>query len=179
MPAGERAGAKALGLDRYRTNRPCKHGHVAERRTVSGHCVVCHLRTQNEWDRRNKDQRNTLRRQRYNSDPEFAERSREHARASYLKAVAAPKESISLVAHEGTSDMDSARAWVKAQARRLGVTSKFIMDAIRNKWTLTEIEMLSREDVAQLADHVRKHRPENGFVRWEPFGSLLHTGYMD
>lgn len=35
-----RAEAKACGLDRYFTGKPCKHGHVAQR-YKSGRCVVC------------------------------------------------------------------------------------------------------------------------------------------
>lgn len=30
------------GLSRYRTGKACKHGHVAERSTVSGSCTECH-----------------------------------------------------------------------------------------------------------------------------------------
>lgn len=33
--------AKAAGLKRYSTGKPCKHGHVAERMTHSGTCVPC------------------------------------------------------------------------------------------------------------------------------------------
>lgn len=36
-----RAQAKALGLSRYFTGKPCKHGHVAERYVVNLHCVDC------------------------------------------------------------------------------------------------------------------------------------------
>jgi hypothetical protein len=38
---GERSAAKAAGLARYTTGRPCKRGHVAERRTRDGRCVEC------------------------------------------------------------------------------------------------------------------------------------------
>lgn len=43
MPAANyfKAQAKAKGLDRYRTYKPCKHGHLAERYTKSGDCVEC------------------------------------------------------------------------------------------------------------------------------------------
>ena len=36
-----RATAKASGLTRYFTGRPCKHGHVAERFVSNGWCVEC------------------------------------------------------------------------------------------------------------------------------------------
>lgn len=39
--ATTRAEAKALGAARYHTGIPCKHGHIADRYTKSGSCVVC------------------------------------------------------------------------------------------------------------------------------------------
>ena len=36
-----RAEAKAKGLKRYFTGKPCKHGHVAERVVVNATCVEC------------------------------------------------------------------------------------------------------------------------------------------
>jgi hypothetical protein len=36
-----RADAKSKGLSRYFTGRPCKHGHVALRKTVNGVCAEC------------------------------------------------------------------------------------------------------------------------------------------
>ena len=36
-----RAEAKAKGLKRYFTGKPCKHGHVAERQVFNATCVKC------------------------------------------------------------------------------------------------------------------------------------------
>lgn len=36
-----RAKAKAAGLTRYFTGKPCKHGHVCERFVSNKHCVAC------------------------------------------------------------------------------------------------------------------------------------------
>lgn len=36
-----RASAKANGLARYFTGKPCKHGHISERVVANGACVVC------------------------------------------------------------------------------------------------------------------------------------------
>ena len=36
-----RAEAKAKGLKRYFTGKPCKHGHVAERQLFNATCVKC------------------------------------------------------------------------------------------------------------------------------------------
>jgi hypothetical protein len=35
--------AKALGLTRFLTGEPCKHGHVGERSVSSGQCLECSL----------------------------------------------------------------------------------------------------------------------------------------
>jgi hypothetical protein len=40
--------AKALGLKRYFTGKPCKHGHVAER-YAGGPCVECIREQRREW----------------------------------------------------------------------------------------------------------------------------------
>lgn len=37
----ERKEAIKLGLYRYFTGKPCKHGHKAERYTFSGACIEC------------------------------------------------------------------------------------------------------------------------------------------
>lgn len=43
--------AKELGLTRYFTGHPCKHGHVAERDVINATCVECSL----GWKRRNAE----------------------------------------------------------------------------------------------------------------------------
>ena len=47
MEVISRKQAQEQGLKFYFTGKPCKHGHVSERRTANGHCVVC----QKEYDR--------------------------------------------------------------------------------------------------------------------------------
>lgn len=40
-PVVKRADAKKLGLKRYFTGKPCKHGHVDERRVGNFNCISC------------------------------------------------------------------------------------------------------------------------------------------
>src|SRR5271157_247897 len=40
-PLISRQEAKAQGLKRYFTGKPCKHGHVAERLVLDGNCLGC------------------------------------------------------------------------------------------------------------------------------------------
>ena len=44
-----RAKAKAQGLKRYFTGKPCKQGHTVERNTASGHCMECDRVRANEF----------------------------------------------------------------------------------------------------------------------------------
>ncbi len=37
----ERAKAMEAGEDKYFTGRPCKNGHLVERRVSNGNCVIC------------------------------------------------------------------------------------------------------------------------------------------
>lgn len=46
--------AKILGLKRYFTGRPCKHGHIAERH-VTGGCCICSNLDQQRYYRENPD----------------------------------------------------------------------------------------------------------------------------
>jgi hypothetical protein len=41
----KRREAKALGLDKYNTGKPCRNGHLADRYTSSGACLICHKET--------------------------------------------------------------------------------------------------------------------------------------
>jgi hypothetical protein len=69
-PLVTRAQAKAAGLPRYFTGKPCPRGHVVERTTANGTCRLCSNRMSGvarknnpekyigfsrEWKRRNKD----------------------------------------------------------------------------------------------------------------------------
>lgn len=51
----ERASAIERGDKRYFTGRPCKHGHLAERTTSNGCCVVCERKKYNLWAEANQD----------------------------------------------------------------------------------------------------------------------------
>jgi hypothetical protein len=69
--------AKALGLDRYHTGKPCKHGHVADRRVGDRACVDCGAAKQRAHYERNRD--------------EYLERQRDWQQANRDKTRAASK----------------------------------------------------------------------------------------
>jgi hypothetical protein len=67
-----RAQAKSLGLPRYFTGQPCKHGHVAERWTCACSCYECTLvRTRESLKKR------------YHNDPEYRAQAKARVAARY------------------------------------------------------------------------------------------------
>lgn len=44
-PIITRAEAKAAGLPRFFTGKPCKHGHLSQRTTANGGCIACNMLT--------------------------------------------------------------------------------------------------------------------------------------
>ena|ERR1700730_17011831 len=109
-----RKDAKAAGLKRYFTGKPCCHGHVCTRNTASGGCQMCARRlsrqnyrrystkkkkqARDSWHRRaaNPDFRqswNASRRafyhRRFIDDPVFREDKRRRGRLAYLRMSAA------------------------------------------------------------------------------------------
>ena len=47
--------ALARGLPRYFTGKPCKQGHVAERRVVAGECIDCKREKVRAWNKANPE----------------------------------------------------------------------------------------------------------------------------
>lgn len=56
----KRSDAKAAGSSRYFTGAPCKHGHIAERHTGDGSCVVCRDNRSREWSIKNIEKRRAI-----------------------------------------------------------------------------------------------------------------------
>lgn len=48
--------AKKQGLVRYFTGKPCKHGHIAERKVSNSGCITCHDERSNLFRQQNADQ---------------------------------------------------------------------------------------------------------------------------
>ena len=55
--------AKARGLGRYFTGKPCKRGHVCDRYVSSYHCVECGNDRDKEWKKNNPEKRNAVQRE--------------------------------------------------------------------------------------------------------------------
>lgn len=57
MKLTSKESATQQGLVRFFTGEPCKHGHIAERRTRDSYCIACANEVSARWTERNKDQK--------------------------------------------------------------------------------------------------------------------------
>lgn len=64
------AEARALGLNRYFTGKPCKNGHVSPRKVSHNECLVCSKNAIRNWRRAHADRVNEQNRARYYADLE-------------------------------------------------------------------------------------------------------------
>ncbi len=77
------AEACKLGLKRYFTGKPCKHGHLCERKVIGRSCVECNKKynesdKHKEWYKNNKDHVRDQRHQYYENNKEIIiERSKQ------------------------------------------------------------------------------------------------------
>jgi hypothetical protein len=72
----ERAAAISEGKSKYFTGRPCKHGHIAERRVDNGACSVCEAERSKKWHAENPEKARKSERKSY---AKRAEQCRQYA----------------------------------------------------------------------------------------------------
>lgn len=85
MRAAERHAARQAGAQHYYTGKPCVRGHVAERHTGSGICVVCRLenvRKNRETESGKETSRRSAREHwlKYREDKDYKKRNSDRAR---------------------------------------------------------------------------------------------------
>lgn len=89
LPIISRKQARALGLKRFFTGKPCKQGHVAERGVAGGCCIVCREARVKAWNATNPKRRKVTRERWLEQNRErdlqskrnYAARHREHLNA--------------------------------------------------------------------------------------------------
>ncbi len=65
------ATARALGLKRYFTGKPCPFGHVAERFVATRCCAVCCMKRKKQWADENKPYVSEYNKEHYGRDPQW------------------------------------------------------------------------------------------------------------
>lgn len=81
--------AKSLGMKRYFTGKPCKHGHISERNIKSSACSACQNEIFKEWSKNNPGADAALAK-RWRKDN--AERYRQVQRRGYKKWIKINKQ---------------------------------------------------------------------------------------
>lgn len=153
-----RAEAKALGLTRYLTGLPCKHGHIAERRTGDGSCIECSAiksrlwqlnnperarEKSKAWKRRNADKLREKAAEKYHVDPQS---SRAAALAAYYRNRERRMESARRWKAENREQVLAyARAWAEANKERRAANERN-----RNARKRASVGTHTAEDVAKL-----------------------------
>src|SRR5215475_2531724 len=89
----ERNDAKLSGLTHYFTGRPCEHGHISERYTSNGNCIVC----AQERERTHAEAR---------KESQARYRARHHGqRKAYFRAYCAQHKRRPTIAHAGRAGL--------------------------------------------------------------------------
>lgn len=132
-----RAQAKELGLSRYFTGKPCKHGHVAERR-IEGKCVECvkediiknakiYTERADSWNKANKERISANNTRRYR---ENLEESRAAARRYNKNNPDVVKRTAQKYKSKEENRLKLRSRWSLRRARKKNVCGKYIKEDI-------------------------------------------------
>src|SRR5579863_4172247 len=111
-PIVTRAAAKAARLDRYFMGKPCKHGHLAEKYTRGGACVVC------QSAKRPCD-----------SDPDYLRREREYSAEYSRRPEVIERRNRKYREAEGSFTKDEIADLFRKQKKKCGYCRKSISKA--------------------------------------------------
>lgn len=113
-----RSEAKALGLKRYFTGKPCKHGHMSERKVCDSRCLTC----------------GNLSFRRYRRTDQYREWHRRYGAANHKKRLAKDREAR-------TNNPEKFRArW-----RRCRLKTGIQLDALRELGLITKHDTTERQ----------------------------------
>lgn len=80
--------ALSLGLKKFYTGKPCKHGHICEQYVSSG-CVICVSDNASKWKKENKERHAALNRKSFRASPK---QQAAHNAESLLRAKRFPEK---------------------------------------------------------------------------------------
>ncbi len=124
----ERKEASALGLTHYNTGRPCKHGHIANRRVKDRKCSACELVAINIYRNENKEHIDKIKKDSY-------ERNKEHHLAQKREYRQANKGKINaLVAARKQHIKERTPSWVGKEEMWL-IKEIYDLASLRTKMT--------------------------------------------
>ena len=123
QPIITRAEAKAAGLTRYFTGKPCKHGHVAERLTSNKGCLTCDKKSirRATYYTKNKDEICARKAEYSKQNPE---KIKETAAASYARNIEKRRAEARAAHHRNKDEVRARKAAYYAKNRDEILASK-------------------------------------------------------
>ena len=155
--------AKELGLKRYFTGKPCKHGHVSERRASDSACIECKYKNNQRrslredikaqvrdnsknWYQENKHWKRAINDQ-WKRDNK--EKHNEHAKAAYRRNPEARRLSV--------------RKWIKNNP--MYVFTRKTLGRLEAKWNQSKYESLLGYTQSEFIEHIESQFKEG--MSWE------------
>ena len=155
----ERADAISKGAKKYFTGRPCKSGHLAERRTSNGNCLVCEAETYQCWAKSNLEK---IKQAQVKSYAKHAENRRKKA-ADYR---ANNPEAIKLASTKSKKKNRAYHTYLESQRQQRirQATPAWLNDSDKD-WMVSiykqSQEIKRQYDVATAVDHIVPIKGEN------------------
>lgn len=153
--------ANKLGLKRYYTGKPCKHGHIEERTTSNGVCMECsRIKTRKFWDenpeakKKNQAEGRLLSKEKYISDANFRRAAKARASEWYR---ANSDRAKSTKAEWYSKNRESAKAACRAR------WAKYRSDPVwvEKERSRKRQEMRDHPERAVASDNARRARMKN------------------
>jgi len=139
--------AKARGLDRYFTAKPCKNGHIAER-NIGGVCITCAHEYHQQYRKENEEH---LRKHK----AEYHQANAEHIRAKVMRWVAdnpeRHKENL-----RRTYEANPGK--FKARAKQWAAANPDKMDECRKNWRKNNTDRTRKTNTAYRKQHANRYR---------------------
>jgi hypothetical protein len=135
-PLTSRKTAKELGIKRYFTGKPCKHGHIGERLVSTKACLECDQLRLEKWKSENVDKLREYHEQFYQSNKRQILESQ--------KAYRKQNPDVAKRYHQRASETRNARSRQWREQNKERVVKRYAEYAQNNKPTLTAREAKRR-----------------------------------
>ncbi len=103
--------ALSLGLKKFYTGKPCKHGHICEQYVSSG-CITCVSDNASKWKKENKERHSQLNRKSFRNSPK---QQAAHNAESLLRAKKYPEKARYAAAKRRALKLQATPLWANQE----------------------------------------------------------------